>query len=525
MSNVYGSYSAKYAAPGSQTVKELSMLKKSALKTHFNAMKGANGLLNVKDIEKCLHAAGIGEQDGITAEHVRKIMKIAPSLVGFDRPGLTFPMICTLARNAFDVNMLHHLFEAANSNTRWEKIECFLDADEIAALYQRLGVKTDRTHIENFIEGLDRDGDGRVDWEEFLTFSQELLGGQVVVADEDPDGTDFSQLREHVDRFRLSLQVTGEVVAELSGEIEGKQREIEKAIEDTSMLDVKAELRREWDKKDKLELAILEGTTKYFTDMEKQLESQDAEKQKLVEEFEAVRAKRDAVRRSTLQMRRDFREQFNQQFGHYDGALDRLEKIKARMADLFRSLKDAEAVAERSEKVWTAVDAVEKDPKVSSSDAAIEFLAKQSHVLDQIMVKMQMMQRERDKYEEMIDIELGKNKDMRMEIINMNLALQMMDSKMLALTKKYREQLLQHKALGFEVSKAHERRENVKMRQLRKTCEELEARRSKTQEKIQGLEAKIVQVTERTQNAARKGQRLQIELGELKLLLERISED
>merc|ERR1711998_722622 len=111
-------------------------------------------------------------------------------------------------------------------------------------------------------------------------------------------------------------------------------------------------------------------------------------------------------------------------------------------------------MSKEADLVWKEVREFEKQPVPSKSDATLEFLNAQSKVLDQIRTKMQIMQRERDKYEEMIAKELDGNKNMRMEIINMNLAIQMMDTRLFQMAMQYKTKVLENKSLALEVGRS-----------------------------------------------------------------------
>ena len=183
---VYGQES-KYDAPGAKKVELLTADKLKDLQASFDRFKKTgSSLMDCKHIPECLKEARIGEAEGLGADELGRIMRIAP--ICTSEEGLTFVQLTTIARDAFNVNMLHKLFEDANTDTGWEKVECFLDEKEIMALYKKLGMSISQKELSTFIENLDNDGDGRVDWEEFLTFSQELLGGRIIVAEDDPDG-------------------------------------------------------------------------------------------------------------------------------------------------------------------------------------------------------------------------------------------------------------------------------------------------------------------------------------------------
>merc|ERR1740133_846324 len=130
---------------------------KADLQSAFDSFKRTKGgnKIDCKHIPECLKRAGIGEAEGLSKTELDRIMIIAPIVTSPE--GLTLSQLNTIARDAFNVNMLHKLFEAANTgDNSMEKVECFLDADEIMALYKKLNMTIDAKNITSFIDELDR---------------------------------------------------------------------------------------------------------------------------------------------------------------------------------------------------------------------------------------------------------------------------------------------------------------------------------------------------------------------------------
>merc|ERR1740130_1875159 len=71
-----------------------------------------------------------------------------------------------------------------------------------------------------------------------------------------------------------------------------------------------------------------------------------------------------------------------------------------------------------------------------------EDIRNQALVIDEIKTKMQMMQRERDKYEDMIAAEMLKNKEKRVECVKLNMKITNLESRQLAIQGKFLDQTL-----------------------------------------------------------------------------------
>merc|ERR1719486_263498 len=153
------------------------------------------------------------------------------------------------------------------------------------ALLKKLDVKVERKALEDQLDKLDKDADGRVDWEEFLTVTSNLLGAFVSVNKNDPDGTDFNQLRDSTTKMKSNLINTNIIIKELDQQIQDKKKEIEKRIKDTTLEDIRKKLKKEWDDKDRMEMGLLDMKMRHYNDMKDLLLENDQEKLGLVDRF------------------------------------------------------------------------------------------------------------------------------------------------------------------------------------------------------------------------------------------------
>merc|ERR1719409_1791806 len=100
--------------------------------------------------------------------------------------------------------------------------------------------------------------------------------------------------------------------------------------------------------------------------------------------------------------------------------------------------------------VWKATVEYEKPPAVSTSDDALDYLNKQNSVMSEITTKMQMMQRERDKYEDMIADAMEENKKVRIECVNLNMNITNFETKQMAMEAKLKDVTIQNQTLQVE---------------------------------------------------------------------------
>merc|ERR1719446_1896005 len=170
--------------------------------------------------------------------------------------------------------------------------------------------------------------------------------------------------------------------------------------------------------------------------------------------------------------------------------------------------------------VWKATQEFEKPPQVTTSHAALDYLNKQNSVMSEITTKMQMMQRERDKYEEMIEEEGAKNKEKRIECVNLNMKITNLETGQMALEAKYKDMKIQNVTLSAELKKKLADTDSKKVKELKNTVFQFSAEAEEVQAQVEESKAKLKKTETLLVKAKKKASQLNIELGELKILLE-----
>merc|ERR1719473_493876 len=103
------------------------------------------------------------------------------------------------------------------------------------------------------------------------------------------------------------MKNTNIILKELDEQIRDKKVEIEKKIKDTTLQDIRKKLKKEWDDKDRMEMALLDMKLKHFNEMKDMLLENDSEKMDLVDKYnEAMRA-RDHNRNTIDRVREKFK--------------------------------------------------------------------------------------------------------------------------------------------------------------------------------------------------------------------------
>jgi len=504
---------------GAAVIKPAAMTKeqKEALKRQFELHKAAKGLLPLAKVRKCLERAQID----IREKELGRMIKLA-DIVCDDEDLLTCGQLINLARNQVDVNMLHKLFNYANTNVKDERVEFFLDGDEIYDLFVKLGLDRSKEEIFKAIDELDDTGDrdGRIDWEEFLGICSILLGASIAVDKNDPDGTDFNQLRDSTNRMKENLVNTHTVVKELNGLIQEKKKEIEKRIKDTTLEDIRKILKKEWDQKDVLEIAILDNKKANFEELSKLLNENDKEKADLKVRFTQSCAERDQTRGAIDQKREEFRTRFKTHFSSFKMIMDLLDEISDGAKVVTDGLAAVDADEEEMQNTYETMSEFETAPQVSNSEEAKDFVKNQSMVINEIKTKMQMMQRERDKYEDMIEAEMVKNQVKRVECVKLNMRITNLESRQLAVEQRFQEQSILSQTLAKELQEKTEDTDSKKVKGLRNTVFQFNEEKMVVVGQVEDTKSKLRMCKMRYSQMNNKVSQLNIELGELKILLE-----
>merc|ERR1719409_116118 len=141
--------------------------------------------------------------------------------------------------------------------------------------------------------------------------------------------------------------------------------------------------------------------------------------------------------------------------------------------------------------VWKATVEFDKPPAVSNSDLALDYLNKQNAVMSEITTKMQMMQRERDKYEDMIEEEVQKNKSKRIECVNLNMKITNLETQQMALEAKYKDMNIQNVTLKTELTKKMKDTDSKKIKELKNTVFQFTEERDTVIEQVEEAKYKL----------------------------------
>jgi uncharacterized coiled-coil DUF342 family protein len=144
-------------------------------------------------------------------------------------------------------------------------------------------------------------------------------------------------------------------------------------------------------------------------------------------------------------------------------------------------------------------------------------------MIEEIGSKMAIMQRERDKYEDMIEEELSENKAKRIECVNLNMHITQLETNLMALEAKAREEAILAQTLGKELADKAADVDSKKVKEMRSIVFQFRCEQEDIEAQVQTTRDKLARADRDLEQAAKKTAQLNVEMGELKLLLEKIA--
>jgi len=200
--------------------------------------------------------------------------------------------------------------------------------------------------------------------------------------------------------------------------------------------------------------------------------------------------------------------------------MDLLDEISDGAKVVTDGLAAVDADEEEMQNTYETMSEFETAPQVSNSEEAKDFVKNQSMVINEIKTKMQMMQRERDKYEDMIEAEMVKNQVKRVECVKLNMRITNLESRQLAVEQRFQEQSILSQTLAKELQEKTEDTDSKKVKGLRNTVFQFNEEKMVVVGQVEDTKSKLRMCKMRYSQMNNKVSQLNIELGELKILLE-----
>ena len=129
-------------------------------------------------------------------------------------------------------------------------------------------------------------------------------------------------------------------------------------------------------------------------------------------------------------------------------------------------------------------------------------------------------QKTRDKYEDMIEEQVGLNKEKRIECVNLNMKITNLETEQMSLDAKCKELHIQNQTLSAEWEKKKLDTDSKKVKALKNTVFQFQSELEETEAQVNESKAKLKKTETLLVKAKTKANQLNIELGELKILLE-----
>ena len=143
-------------------------------------------------------------------------------------------------------------------------------------------------------------------------------------------------------------------------------------------------------------------------------------------------------------------------------------------------------------------------------------------MIDEIGTKMSMMQQERDKYEDLIEDELSENKGLRIECVTLNMRITQLETQLMALNAKREDAIIQSKTLHKELKLKMADTDSAEIKEMKSVVFNFQCEKEDIEKQVKASRERLMTIEKDLVAAASKTSQLNIELGELKLMLESI---
>jgi hypothetical protein len=491
-----------------------------ALMRAYQRGRNAFGLVDARSAPHIVAEAGIAVDDDSGAS-ARRLRELAAHLD--EGRGLTFEHLWALARNKTTIAMLNQLFHEHHEGDDGMR-EPSLSVEGVDRILRKLYFPVEARALRSAFDRVDAARTGTLFWEEMLTLCQALMRESGVIERGRAGKGDSRAVRENVARMRARLAQTREETQELEAVVRKKQGELAGQLGDRTHAELKERLRQFWDVKDQIELAIMNLKIKHFDGMRALLSKNDKAKQRMRDAHrDEVMRRADALDR-TARARRLFRNDLESHFLSFPVLAQTMRFIQEAAGRADKGVAAAQAAAEACAAQRARVRDAERPPAPSSSAECRQFLRRQRSVLGEISEKMRAMQQERDRYERMIEEEVAQNKEKRIAICVLNQRVTELEATQLLLERGAKDERIQRQTLRHAVAVHKGDVESAKVKQLRATvrmfeaeAEEVDGETRRTRARLAETEARIVAARERRRT-------LNVELGELKILLQGVKD-
>merc|ERR1712196_482276 len=427
-----------------------------------------------------------------------------------------------------------------------------LDAFEIAQILNQVHMVTDPVQVEKYMEQMDKDGDGQMDFEEFMTLCQLIYkdrGGVVVANRSGPAAFNqtrgiIDKLRDRVERKHLMITHLKSQIANFDEQLEimdtisahsALQQEVNKTREETRKLKkLKHEMNlqhRGWMR----DIKALHGREKHdMMEKIKFIEQQIYEGRKYGNT--AMMKAGDEDKEEEFSLKEAYDEMF---FEKFEGNADIAEMLQSlrELADYVDQKRSTVALDTRNTKQFMRMaqdrlgeyktveegDVTVFSTEVYNSAAAIEeFLESRSSALEQWLIKRtQFTQKDREKYMKRVEDVKKQREEYEANRIALTKQLAEVESKIKSVDKKHKEKLEKNNALRKKLDDPTQRKHDEELEEkLTKDLGDIQEAIAKGHEDKLEWSKKLYPMQHKLHLERAKVSLLQVELGELKVLLE-----
>jgi len=407
-----------------------------------------------------------------------------------------------------------------------------LDSSEVSKILNKVHLVTDVNQIQKYMQQMDKDGDGQMDFEEFMTLCQLIYKdrGGVVVANRSGPAA-FNQTRGIIDNLRDKVERHHLMITHLKAQVSNfdEQLEIMDTIAAHSAL--QQELNKTREEKRRLGKLAHEMTQQHRGWMRDIKTIHAREKRDVMEKINFIETQKEEGGQAYNFVSEAYDKDFDEAMSEVAEIMQSLgelrdfcERSRSNVAlDAQHTMELTRLAKDRLRKYKTGEEGTVYSPVVyNSSQAVIEFMKNKTSALEEWLIKRtQFTQSDREKYLKRVEDVKKKREEYDANKIALEKQLVDTEKKITSIDKKYADAITKNAAIREKLDDPTQRKHDEA------TEKALQDELEQIQEDIaQGHRDKLewskkLYPMEHAMNLERaKVSLLQVELGELKVLLE-----
>lgn len=294
-------------------------------------------------------------------------------------------------------------------NTHDEDYSGFLDAGEVVKILNKVHMVTDLTEVQKYMNEQDKDGDGAMDFEEFMTLCQKIYAdrGGIVVANRSGPAA-FNQTRGIIDNLREKVERNHLMITHLKAQITNYDEQLEIMDTIAAHSALQQELNKCREEKQALKKLMDQMTIQNRSWMRDIKNIHAREKRECLEHIGFIEQQKNEMTEAFNFLREAYENDYSKAMVEVQETMDALDAVRSFAekstqnvsVDAQQSVDMMRISKERLKKYKIAEKHSVFSPEVyNSADAIVDFMSGKTSALEEwLIARTQFTQSDREKY-------------------------------------------------------------------------------------------------------------------------------